>query len=40
MDQVSQPKGEVRRVKKKRLSDALFPDVDRYVISHERRDKR
>jgi hypothetical protein len=32
MDRVSQQKGAVRRVKKKRLSDALFPDVDRCVV--------
>jgi len=35
MDLVNQRKGEVRRVKKKRLSDALFPDVGRYVIHRE-----
>jgi len=35
MDLVNQQKGEVRRVKKKRLLDALFPDVGRYVILRE-----
>jgi hypothetical protein len=32
MDRASQQKGEVRRVRKKRLLDALFPDVDRCVV--------
>jgi hypothetical protein len=31
-DQVSLPKGGVKRGKKRKPSDALFPDVDRYVV--------